>query len=238
VSNGGQLAALGSLDNGFGLGFDGNGFNGGAIGTPLSSVGSDLRLAQIAASYRLNHRVLLDGQAYQSRSSGGISSNSETVGGSFNLNVDLGLNHAFLFGVSSNRTTFLSGEDESSATNINAIFEAAPPGPWSYGLGMSWLLSPGGSAFAQNSNSLDTYLRYRINRDQNLRMSYSRRNSTGYLPQDEWSAVVAYEYRIYRNIALIGSYTLRRLSNRDAAATTGAYRSRGFDLELSFNFGY
>ena len=46
-----------------------------------------------------------------------------------------------------------------------------------------------------------------------------------------------YEYRLWRNVSLIGSYKWRKVDNLDPLFSSGAYRSRGFDLELSFSFG-
>ena len=61
--------------------------------------------------------------------------------------------------------------------------------------------------------------------------------SFGYQPQTDGFIGLSYAKNIFSGIALVGSYRIRNLNYLDGNTSTGGYHSRGFDVELSFDFG-
>src|SRR5690606_33202159 len=92
-SDSGQTATLGGFSTGFGFGYGGNGFSGGTVGDLLASGASSLQSNQLSADYRASERLSLSTRAYQSRSTGALSSNAETMGYGFALNYDIAKYH-------------------------------------------------------------------------------------------------------------------------------------------------
>jgi len=238
VSDSGALATLGSIASASGVGYGGNGFSSGALGSGAISGGqSNTRLFQVATGYRASDRLNLNARYYTTRSEGGLSSNAQTR--AYGLGVEWDLGGSSLLSTSLDRTTtgfFDTAATSATSTTITAALASAPPGPWSYRLGISSLVSGGSSTYAQDSLQLDATLSYRISRRQRSSIVFNRGNVTGYYGQNETSLALLYSYQIYRNIALVSSYRFRNVSNLDASLTSGAYRSHGFDLELSFDF--
>lgn len=235
-SNAGQVAALGSFDSGLGFGFGGSGFAGAPIGLPLTSIGSDFRLYQLSTSWRIPRGPILTADAYQARTSGTISSNSETTGFSTNVVWSLPRNHTAVLGLNNARTRLLQGGDGSNVTSLLGAFDGNPPGRLSYNLNVASMVSPNSGQFSQDSLSYGASVTYRLNRDQRFSIRGGRNRITGYLPQDETRFDAEYEYRLFRTIALVGAYRVRDVRNLDPLQTSGAYRSRGFEFELRFDF--
>jgi hypothetical protein len=76
-----------------------------------------------------------------------------------------------------------------------------------------------------------------LGKRQNLIFSLNNAFTTGYLPQSDLAAEIAYQYQLIDALALNIGYRHRNVRNRDDGVTSGAYRSGSFDIELSFNFG-
>jgi hypothetical protein len=237
VSNSGQLATLGQFQNGSGIGYENNGFNGGPTGNSFNTGVTDFRNLSLITSYRLNPKISLDGQFYQSRSSGSVSTNSETMAYGLGVTADLGRNHLLAISFDQSKTNFIGSVNRSDATSLNASFVGSPKGPWSYRLGTSVLLSGGNSPYQQDSMLFDAFLGYKIDTRQRASFVLQSGITKGYLPQRDSFMALMYEYQLFQNVGLVGSYKIRNLTNRDAALTSGAFRSNGFDIELSFNFG-
>lgn len=230
----GQLAALGGFQ---GLpGYDGNGFSSGALGTSFSAGSTNVREESIGARYDSGKRLGMEARATHSRSLGSLYTNTDTTYLKLGLDYDLGAGHSVSLGLQQTNTKFLDSPNASSTRSLDFGFFGRPAGPWSYRLGADAILS-GGGPFAQDSLSLDGSLIYRIDDRQQTYMSFSLGRTTGYLPQDEQFLGFFYEYRLFKNVSLVASYKIRTLTNIDPSALGGNYRSRGFDLELSFNFG-
>ncbi|HZH97492.1 MAG TPA: hypothetical protein VEX38_00855 [Fimbriimonadaceae bacterium] len=236
-SNAGQLATLGGFNSGFGLGYDGNGFSGGATGNTFANGSNNLRLLQLRTRYKATEKLSLDARMYSARSSGSYSSNTDTTSYGLGLDWNLGGGTTLNFSIDQSKTKFLDSPFSSDALTFDAFINGKPAGPWSYRLGASALVSGGRSDFQQSSLYLDGGLTYALNSRQNLSFRFQHGRTTGYLPQQDNFVGMFYEYQLYRNVSLVASYKLRNLANLDPLATSGAYRSRGFDLELSFNFG-
>jgi hypothetical protein len=237
-SNSGQLASLGSFANGSGYGYGGNGFSGGSIDSSFTGVGgNDVRQYQFSTTYLLNDRINLDGHWYDTTTEGSASSNSNTRAFGFGFNWDLGLFHLLSMTLDKTATRFLgTAGSRSDSTIVSTSFSGSPKGRWSYRLGFSGSLSAGNSAYDQDTSLYETSLSYKIASRQRATVAYYSSRTTGYYGQNDNSLSFLYNYQIYRNIGLVGSYRTRRVINLDPSLTTGSYRSAGFDLELSFDF--
>ncbi len=236
-SNSGSLASLGAFQNGSGVGYGGNGFSGGSLNGGFVNGASDYRLLQISPNYRLNSKATLNGRVFQSRSSGIYNSNSETFSYGLGLTWDLGGNNLLVTSFDQTATRFMDAAVKSNSLAFDAALMGSPAGPWSYRLGMNALISGGSTNFAQDSLGFDGYLRYRIDKRSNASFQLAMGRTSGYLPQTDNFFGAFYEHQLYRNVSLIGSYKMRKVSNLDFNLNSGAYRSNGFDLELNFNFG-
>ncbi|MEQ1821034.1 MAG: hypothetical protein ABL949_00830 [Fimbriimonadaceae bacterium] len=235
-SRSGQLATLAGFTGSLGTGFGGNGFSSGSLGTaPLSGL-SDYRIYHASANWHPSQRLTIDGRIQSIRTAGSVASNTDTLSFGLGADYDLGRGHLISFNLDNSSTRYLDSPFTSRAFNFDGNLAGRFGPKWNYRLGLNALLS-GGGTFAQNVISADGYFGYRISDRQNASLRFNLGKSTGYLPQSEGFAGLFYEYQIYRSISLIGSYKYRNVRNLDPFASSGAYRSSGFDLELSFNFG-
>jgi hypothetical protein len=235
-SDSGAVATLGGFDTGFGLGYGGNGFSGGATGPGFFSGGTDVELIQLNGSYAINDRSSIVASFVDSRASGNISSNSRSRAYSLGLDWDFGRGHALALSLAQSTTRFLGTQTDIDSTTLNLDFAGSPSGRFSYRLGASLFLTGGGSQFGQDSLYLDASLTYRLAPRQTLSLYGTSGYTSGYLPQAEDSVGISYAYQIFRNIALVGSYRIRDVRNRNTTNPLGAYKSRGFDIELTFQF--
>ena len=110
-------------------------------------------------------------------------------------------------------------------------------GRLSYRADISTLLSSGTSQFQQDSFAYSATLDYNLGRRQVLSFQLDKGATFGYLPQDELNYSLSYRYQIYRGLDFNLSYTFRDVRNDDSLVSSGAYRSRGFDVGLLFRFG-
>lgn len=234
-SDSGQLAALSGFQGE--IGFDDNGFVSGVPGSGFSAGSTQYKFWRLRSRYESGGRLAADFRVSSYRSSGSLYSNTETTSIAAGLDYDLGRGHALSLSLDQSETKFLDSPNSSDTRSISASFNGRPDGPWSYRLGGSTIISGGNSPFAQDSVSVDGSLNYRIDDRQSAYMMFNTGRITGYLPQEQAFFGVFYEYRLWRNVSLVGSYKWRRVTNLDPLFSSGAYRSRGFDLELSFNFG-
>lgn len=235
-SNSGSLATLGGFQNGTGIGY-GNTVGTGSMTGGFTNGASDYRFVQVTPNYRINNRTVLNGRLYQSKSSGIYNSNSETFSYGLGFTLDLGNNTLFTTSFDKTATRFLEVATKSDSLALDAAIMGNPGGPWSYRVGMNSLITGNTTQYAQDSFGFDGYLRYKINQRSNASVQYALGRTSGYLPQTDNFFGAFYEHQLYRNVSLIGSYKIRRVSNMDMSLTSGAYRSNGFDLELNFNFG-
>lgn len=234
-SDGGNLATLG-FDSGIGAGYDGNGFSAGAGADAFISA-TDARSVQLTASYSPSEQFAASATASVSRRSGGISSNSETVGGGVGLTWTFGAPLTLDLSLDASRTRFFETPGESTAVTASLRLEGAPRGRFSYRTGLTALLTGGSGDFAQDSLAFDASLNYLLAERHNLNLSLDVGQLRGYLPQDSRTFGVTYQYQIWRSLAFNVGYRWIDVQNTTPGLTTGAYRSSGFDFELEFNFG-
>lgn len=237
-SKSGALSALAGFENGYGVGYGGNGFSSGVstIGGLTGSAGGDYKSNSIAVTYQVSPKINLATRLTDSSSSGSISSNSSTKGISVDVDADLGGGTTTGLSLTKSETKFLSSATGSTATTLDWYLVGAPKGPWSYKLGTTYLLTGGNTDFGQNSFGFDGSLMHRLSQHQRLGLSLHMGRTTGYLPQVENYAELFHEYQIYQNVALRTSYTFRKLKNSDPALTAGAFKAQGLDVSLSFDF--
>ncbi len=234
-SDSGALATLGSFNTGYGAGYGGNGFSGGADYAQASTA-TDTRQAAFRLELRPSPRLRWGGGASVTRTTGSSSSNTETQSVSTDLDFDMGGSNSLTASLSGSRTRFIDSPSTSEATTLNLFWDGSPAGPWSYRLGTNWMLASGGE-FGQNSRGYEATLSYLLSQRHSLSLSYVSGGTRGYLPQDDSDVSLTYQYRIWRGLAFNLSYRVHDVANRDPSVTTGAYTSRGFDAELAFNFG-
>jgi hypothetical protein len=138
--------------------------------------------------------------------------------------------------INQSETDFIDSSARSDALSYIVYLSGSPKGPWAYSIGLNGLATGGSGDFQQDGIGVDANLSYRLDPKQALRFLFHKGRTVGYLGQDEFLASIAYEYSIFRNVALVGSYKVREVRNLDPKATSGAYKSSGFDLELVFRF--
>lgn len=237
-SDSGAIATLGGLSTGSGLGYDGNGFSNGVTGDFLSAGATSLRSFASTISHQANERLSINARYFNVQSQGNLASNSRSVG--YGTGIDYELGKFNLLSVSLDQTEtrlFDTVGTRSRATTYTAGLSGAPPGRINYALSLTGLISRGGSFGQQDSLYYDAFLGYRLRERERLLFSVASGRSAGYYGQDERTWSLGYEYQIFQNIALRATYRFRDLRNLDPSILSGNYRSSGFDLELTFDFG-
>lgn len=235
-SKAGQVSTLAGFTGLYGTGFDGNGFSSGLSGAGPITGSSDLQLFQAHARWEASSALSLDARAYKARTSGGISSNTDTTAFGLGADWQIGGGHTFSMSLDRSQTSYIGSAFNSSATTLDTNFSGRFGRRWTYRFGTGLLFTDGGE-FSQNSLFTDGALSYRLTPRQTVSTRFSYGKTTGYYPQQDSYVGLFYEYQLYKNISLVGSYKWRSVANLDPLFTSGAYRSRGFDLEISFNFG-
>ncbi len=234
-SDAGQIATLGQFSNGYGYGYGGSGFSSGTGNSSLTSA-SKVRQYRLQGTWTPYSGLALGARGYTRETSGSFSSNTRTSG--FGLDASWAVTNymSLQTSIDTSRTDFLDSPASSASTVFSAYMDGAPPGPWSWHLGYNLLLS-GGGLFEQTSTTFDGAIGFRLSPRQSLSLGLYSTMGTGQFAQDDFDFSLNYRYQIWRSLALQGSYRFRDVVNMDPLATTGAYRSSGFDLELVFNFG-
>lgn len=233
-SDSGQLATLGGFTNGWGLGYDGNGFSGGVNGS-LNTGSSRVKLVSANVAYTAGN-LTLQANASQSDQSGSVTTNAKStsygVGGSYELRSNVRL----LARVDRTNSRFVGSASRSDSTTYSILVDASPPGRWSGQLGYSGLVNGSRTAFAQDSASIELNSRYDLGKRQALVLDATLGTASGYLAQDDSDVGITYQYRLWSALALNVSYRFRRVTNQSPGVTSGAYRSQSLDFILDFNF--
>lgn len=234
-SDSGQLATLGFI-NGSGFGYGGNGFSSGTDQSTFDSA-TNARTGTLNATWNVSERLSLNSNLTYYKSSGGVSSNTETLGYGIGANWSPNDQMSFDAVLDTSTTSFIDSALRSSATTLSFYANGTPKGRFSYRGGINLLLTSGNSAFNQDSFGYEASLSYRLAKRHNLMFTMDNGRLSGYLPQETRNMALTYQYQIWRNLALNVGYRMIDVVNRDPSLTSGAYTSRGFDIELEFNFG-
>lgn len=235
LSDSGSLNSLAGFATGYGIGYGGNGFSGGGSGSLIGA--SDGSIWQTLVEYRPNERLGAFARYFKSRSTGAVSSNTDSDSIGIGLTWDLHSALQFAASYDTSKTKFLDSDASSSARTFNFVASGVPMPRLSYRAGISILGNGGNSAFRQDGTIFELGLQYRLAPRHNVQLNYLHNGSSGYLAQIESGLSMTYQYRIYRSLALNVRYQFRQVKNRDPLVTTGAYRANGLDFELAFNFG-
>jgi hypothetical protein len=234
LSDAGTIATLGRFTGGAGLGFDGNGFTGGAGATGTILGAANVEATQFSLMYTPNDRFSANLGWVGQRTTGSVTSNARTSALSLSLAADLGAGHQIAASIDRSATSFVDSPLRSDATTIGFFYSARPRGPWTYALGANMQLSGGTRQFAQDSFWLEGSITHRLGPRHALALTANGGSTRGYLPQDSFEAGLSYIYRIWEALTLNVSYRIRDVRNLDRTLTSGAYRSRGFDVQLNF----
>lgn len=234
-SDAGRVSSISGFNNGFGSGFNGNGFTSGAV-SPTTNAAAAGRLIRLSGDWQVDDRLALIGSASLFRSTGNITSNSETRALSGGIDYDLGGRTRLSGSLDLSETKFIGSGIRSSATTLNMFINGSPAGRFSYRSGVSALVSGGDSQFKQDAFTFESDLNYNLAPRHTLNFNFSSGQVTGHLPQDDLDMSLTYQYQIWESLALNVGYRFRDVRNRDINATSGAYRSQGLDIVLAFNF--
>ncbi len=234
-SDAGRLATLGFL-GGYGSGYNGNGFSSGADESVFTGA-TDARTVALSSSFTPREGLSFTGNTNYYKSSGGVSTNTETVGYGLGVNWDISKYVNLYSTYDTSTTTFLDSTLRSSATNVSFYLDGRPKGPWRFNGGLSFLISGGNSQYNQNMTRYEASLTYKLAQRHSLIFSMDNGRLSGYLPQETRNTSLTYQYQIWRSLALNIGYRTIDVVNRDPSLTSGQYSSRGLDIELQFNFG-
>lgn len=236
-SDSGAVATLGAFASGAGTGYNGSGFSSATSGDTFSSGVSSLTTFAVSSAVKASDRLNFNVRFNRTRSEGDLASNTESEAYGAGVEWDLGRFTLLSLSLDQTNTDFIGTlGTTSAATTLDCSLLGSPKGKWSYRVGLSSLLSSGSSAYGQNSLSYDASLTYRLAQRQRISFSLTNSSTTGYYAQSDNYFALIHQYQIFRNIALVSSYKIRDVRNLDPTVTTGAYKARGFDFELSFDF--
>lgn len=234
-SDAGQLASLGFL-GGYGVGYGGNGFSNGTDGSTFTNA-TNARTALVSVNYDPTDRLSLHGNLNYYQTKGGVSSNTESVGFGFGGNWKVNDAHDLDFSFDNTRTRFFDSPLESTTTVLSLYLNGEPKGRLTYRGGINVLLATGNSEFNQDSFGYELGLNYRLAKRHSLSFLMDNGSLRGFQPQETRNIALTYQYQIWRSLAFNIGYRMIDVINRDPRLTSGAYSSKGFDFELSFNFG-
>lgn len=234
-SDSGQIIALSGFNTGFGLGYNGNGFSSGAFGGGFLNGATDFSQLNVAANYTINPRASLTASLYTARYAGSISSNTQSRGLDVYLDFLLGAKTRGFFSVNRSETEFIGSPQKSNATTLGVGIVGQPTPRWTYDVRINSLITGGTGAFQQDDIGIFASTGYQLANRHRLQFRYDFNRTTGYLPREDVAIKFEHVYRIWQNLSLASSYTYRNASNLDGNPA-GAYKARGFDVELRFAF--
>ena len=234
-SDAGQLASLGFV-GGLGIGYDGNGFSSGAD-TSTFTEASNARTAFLSATFTPNDAWALNADINFYKSQGGVSSNTESTSLDLGINWQARRDLSFdtIFNVS--RTRFLGTTLQTDSSTLSLYATSQPKGNLSWNGGFTMLTSSGSSQFNQNSLTYELRANYRLAPRHSMSFEMDNGRLSGYLPQETRNLSLTYQYQIWKSLAFNIGYRIIDVINRDSTLSSGGYGSRGFDIELQFNFG-
>ncbi|MBX3096839.1 MAG: hypothetical protein KF812_08255 [Fimbriimonadaceae bacterium] len=235
-SDSGALSTIGGLSNGYGLGYNGNGFAGGSDSTFIGG-GLRARQLQLTNQLDLSDRFSLYVSGYQRESEGDTGSNTNTRGATMGGTWDWGRNTIATGTLGFSDTSFLGSGIKSNATTISLGLDSQPSERFRFYGSLTGLFASG-STYAQDIWSADANVSYRFAPRHALIGNARVGRVSGYLAQDEQDFSLTYQYQIWKSLALNVGYRVQTVTSRDSFVSTGAFRSRGFDIELAFNFGF
>lgn len=236
-SDAGKISQIAGFTSGFGYGYDGNSFSSGSTGGFIGGASSQTRTG-LNANWRPKDNLSIGLGAYLSRSRGSVTSNSETKSGLIGIDWDpwewLRVNGT----LNISQSRFIGAESTSTASGWSFGLDGSPAGRLSFALGASGLTTGGNAgAFQQDILQYDASASWRLRQRHVVSAVWSGGETKGYLPQSTGDLSLVYRYQIWQSLALNTSYRWSDVTNREGGSGSGAYKARGFALELAFNFG-
>ena len=131
LSDSGSLVTLGQYVNGYGLGYDGNGFSGGSGASPLVGA-TNLELLSTRVAMRPTARMTVSADLRRYKTVGSVSSNATTSGVGAGLTYDLGNNTRVDFGIDRSNTTYVDSPLRSGTTSTTIGLVGNPKGRINY----------------------------------------------------------------------------------------------------------
>lgn len=236
-SDAGRISSISGFSSGFGFGYDGNSFSSGATGSFIGGASSQTRTG-LTANWRPKDTLSVGLGAYFVRSRGSVTSNTETTSSLIGVDWDpydwLRVNGS----LNLSQSQFVGADAKSNANGWSFSLDGSPKGRFSFSLGASSLTTGGGAGdFAQDIRQWDASATYRLMKRHALSAAWSGGSTSGYLPQSSADISLTHRYQIWQSLALNTSYRWSDVKNRDGGSGSGAYKARGFAVELAFNFG-
>lgn len=236
-SDAGKISQIAGFSSGYGYGYDGNSFSSGSTGGFIGGASSQTRTG-LNANWRPSDNLSLGVGAYLSRSRGSVTSNSETKSGLIGLDWDpaewLRVNGT----LNISQSRFIGASSTSTASGWSFGIDGSPAGRLSFALGASGLSTGGNAgAFQQDIIQYDASASWRLRQRHVISALWSGGETKGYLPQSTGDLSLVYRYQIWQTLALNTSYRWSDVTNTDGGGGSGAYKARGFAVELAFNFG-
>lgn len=235
----------GGFNNGWGYGYNGNGFSGGSpFGGGLTSYAVSGKGQSVRARWTPFTALSVDFQHVRQESAGEFVSNSsaKTTAASATYSP---LDWISITGQWAKQSIgFLSGSGSSENDMFFATLQIGPWKRWTLSFDVQQVdtasvivdgLGERGE-IRQKLGSLGGRLEYAINPRQNVFMDWRTSRTQGYQGSRDFFANLGYEYRITENISLIFSGKLRELRNFDPELQRYNYRARTLDAELAFRF--
>ena len=236
LSRSGTIAALSQFSNGLGFGYDGGGFSSSPTGTGFTNGPTDSRILSLVSEFKLGSRSRLDTHITSADQSGSVSSNTKTIAFGAGFQTELGRSSNLAIALENNNTSYIGSTQSSRNTTLETALNGSFGPKWSYQISTSMLLASGGD-YSQNRWAYDSSFSRRLSSVERLTLQVQSGRSFGYQPQTDGFIGLSYAKNIFSGIALVGSYRIRNLNYLDGNTSTGGYHSRGFDVELSFDFG-
>lgn len=235
-SKSGTVAALAQFSNGAGFGYDGSAFSSPSSGLGITNGPTDAKILSLVSEFKLGSKARLNTHVSNSELTGSVSSNTNTLAFGTGLQVEMNRSTNLAVSLENSKTSYIGSDLRSSNSTLETSLIGGFGSKWNYQLATSFLLSSGGD-YSQNRWAYDTSISRRLSAMDRLTFQVQSGRSFGYQPQQDGFIGLSYTRNIFNGIALIGSYRIRNLSYLDGNTSSGGYRSRGFDLELNFDFG-
>ncbi|MCW5935393.1 MAG: hypothetical protein KIT45_14025 [Fimbriimonadia bacterium] len=243
---GSQLTGSGGFQNGWGIGYNGNGFSSGAPSYgSFTSYGSQGKGQTLSLSWYPTQALSFEAQFNQNRASGDYQSNSDSKGLTFSASYAPRDWLSFTTSWTRQDVSFISSAGNSKNEYLSASVEIGPLRRWTfsgslYAMKTSSLLGQDqfgdSGSYSQDPRGVAARITYAVGARQNLFVDWQTSEITGYLASRESLIYLGYEYRLTSNLSLIAAYRIRDQRNLDPEYQQYSYRSNSFDLNVGLQF--
>ncbi|MEI8282803.1 MAG: hypothetical protein WCG75_10395, partial [Armatimonadota bacterium] len=235
LSDSGALASLGGFLNGNSLGFGNNGFGGSGGSGTLSTGQLKARRTGFSAIHQAGDNFAIT-FAYSNTTAIGSSTNNAKIDVlSLDASWRINSSHNFILDYSRVKSDFLTNSGGTGNSDvISGHFQGEPGKLWQYSLGYN-VLKSSGAQLSQDNLGLSFSLNYLVAARQRLFFNAGTSKTRGLYPQNDKTIEAGYGYLLGAGIGLVGKYSYRNLENLDPGSSGGAFRAKGFSIELKFD---